>query len=419
MAAATPTVTATSAVTSASGTPEQITYEYNDPIGMPPFPRVGINEQINAMPVAKIIPCSATWADGLLLFRLETAWPAYQALAKSVNIKVGAGPALKVAFTPDSLPSETFNNDYGATFLAKFADVIGDIAGDIVQMSGRRNASDVVKDINAELASSDSGILKGASDLIGEGIKLTGEARTKMEASKNKTISQIPGIMDSLLAGQRVDFPSVWKNSSYTTQYSLNVKLYNAFPSDKKAHNRNIVAPLGALLCLALPQSSDGPYSYPFFVTVNAPGLFYLPAAGIQSISVTKGGEYASIAYNQRVFCVDVNISFANLFSTMVIYSPDAKNKNAHRPFLGAYLNNLRDEIPPKEPTELTLRATAPAGVASTTASSATTRNVATGAPAQTRVMKMDITENNRAMHLERSNDNASKLLRSIVRKNN
>jgi len=416
MATATPPVTATSTVTSTSSTVAQSSESFDEPIGMPPRPVTAKHEMTNAMPVAEIYPCRATWADGLGLFKLENDWPAYKAIADSVRVKVGAGPGLKVAFIPDNLPSETFGNDYGQTFLAKFADVVGDTVGDIAQMSGGRSATDMIKQSISFLQNSTNSILKGVGGFAEDAYDIAGKAGEEMKKSSNAAIRSIPAVMNSLLAGQRVDFPQVWKNSSFGCQYSLTVKLYNAFPGNKKAHERNIVAPLGALLCLMLPQGWDSAYSYPFFCQVNARGLFYLPAAGISAIAVSKGGEFSSIAYNQRISCIDVRIDFADLFSTMVVYDPaHTSQRNDFRPRLDTYLNNLRESTTVEDPTNTTPTS---GGSASTTASSST-RTTSTGAPAQARAVRMDVTQNSRAAHLERTNDSASKLLRSVVRKNN
>jgi hypothetical protein len=163
---------------------------------------------------------------------------------------------------------------------------------------------------------------------------------------KNKLAKQggmaagVSKMMDAMLAGARIDFPQIWKNSSYNATYSFTIKLYNPNPGSDKLTKQFIIGPLAAILCLALPQAFDeSAYTWPFFCKVKCKGLFDIPMGAITNISVIKGGESGAVGFNQRVAMVDVRIDFVNLFNTLLL-SKTGANK---RPTLKGYLDNMMD----------------------------------------------------------------------------
>ncbi len=318
-----------------------------DLIGAPPIPphKKSNGVYINSLPIAYITPCLPRFSEGINSFRLIPHWKTYNTILESLGYSISSKP-LKVVFVADSFPTETFNNEYGQTFLSRITDVVSDTARDITQMTGQRTSSDALKHIfeaMSDMGNISAGIGKTGMNAMeelgkfGEGI------------SKNPNLSWGKGFVemsDKLLAGQKIDFPSVWKNSSYGINYSLQVRLYNPSPGNKQMTEKFIIGPLAALLTLVCPiiQGDGETYSYPFFVKVRTNGLFSLESGAISSITVTKGGDQGLVAWNKRVGLVDVRIELQQLFSTMVI-----GKSGTDRPVLGEYLNTLKasSEIEP------------------------------------------------------------------------
>lgn len=324
-------------------------------IGLPPSSRIPSSNSIrqNMFILCSIQPAVAQWAEGLKSFRLLNAFSSipvkgiekcYMDLLKENGFTYNSpNNALNLHCTIDSLPSETFSNEYGDTFLSKIGDVVSEAAGDISQMTGGRTAGAIYNNITSEFQKSSSGTLQtlgGFMQGAEEGAKGIMDA---LKSAAGKSGGVLTGASDwagKLLAGQRVDFPSVWKNSGFQPSYSINLKLYNPNPGNDEATEKYIIGPLTAILLLTLPYGDGESYSWPFFCRVDAPGLFSLPAAGISNITITKGGDQQLISYRQSLGEVDVRVDFQSLFSTMVTgyYDP----KTSSRLCLSTYLDNLR-----------------------------------------------------------------------------
>lgn len=312
-------------------------------LGMPPEPLISSNQLYNSIPIVNIEPCTCIWADGLNLFQLQNAWEEYEAFLGMFGFSPGTKSYLQVAYIPDNLPTETFTNEFGQTFIAQMANVVGDAAGDLAQMSGGATAGQTAQSV-IDMMKNAGGIIGG----VGQGAQgVYNELRdlgTAMGQSKNKFIQRVPQVVNKLLGGQKVDFPQVWKNSTYAPTYGITVKLYCLDTSNDMHFERLIVGPLTALLALALPQGQAETYKYPFFCKVKSPGLFSLPAAGITSISVVKGGDGSLVGYNRRIGLVDIRIEFIDLFTTLLMQDTREKNaNNDNRTNLKLYINQLRE----------------------------------------------------------------------------
>ena len=329
---------------------------YNIPIdiGRPPTSYFSNNVRANAWPLCMIQPCTAQWADSISQYALLNAWdqvsipsttpgdkkqtglPYYQLLNLENYIYKCTDKRLHLYFIPDSLPSETFTNEYGDTFISKVGDFISEAASDVSQISGGRTLPAIAESIVGSLSGSENSLIRGMGELGGEGLEAVGSLGQL--ATKVQGLANAATWAGKLLAGQRIDFPAVWKNSVFQPTYGITVKLYNPNPGSDESTHQYILGPLTAILLLALPYGMDETYSWPFFCKVDAPGLFTLPAAGITNITVTKGGDQGLVAFNQRLGAVDIRIEFQNLFTTMLMGSPQGYDK---RPTLKGYLNNL------------------------------------------------------------------------------
>ena len=331
-------------------------YDIPIDIGHPPMSYKSNNVRANAWPLCTIRPCTAQWADSISQYALLDAWS--QVIAKSpepgsketeksmsyYELLNSYGYSYKCAdnrlhlyFIPDSLPTESFTNEYGDTFISKVGDFISEAASDLSQISGGRTLPAIAENTVAALSGSTNSLIKGIGELGGESLKTIGELGS-LAGQKVPGLSAAASWAGKLLAGQRIDFPAVWKNSVFQPTYGITIKLYNPNPGDNESTHKYILGPLTAILLLALPYGMSETYSWPFFCKVNAPGLFTLPAAGISNITITKGGDQGLVAFNQRLGAVDVRIDFQNLFTTMLMGQVTGYDK---RPSLKNYLENL------------------------------------------------------------------------------
>lgn len=319
--------------------------------GLPPTTWISDDMIMNSMPVVEFVPSKPNFDTGQNVFEVRPDLNAYNKILAAHGFALADPQHIKLAFLADNFPTDTFSNDYGETFLQKMTDISSQGIQDIIQISGQREATAGAKAL--------LGTLKGAAGegAFGSAIKkgsqagidmITGLKESLDEMSKpgaggaNNLLAGSANMVDKLLGGHRVDFPSVWRNSGYSPSYTMTIRLYNPKPGSFDATEQWIIGPLIAILLLGLPRSLDGRnYSWPFFHRITATGLYELDPGVITNITVIKGGDQQQIAYNQALAMVDVRIDITSLFTTIIAEeSTDKPWQN--RPTLREYMFAMR-----------------------------------------------------------------------------
>jgi len=310
--------------------------------GMPPGTHVSDEVMKASMPTATIIPCEPEFSKGLSLFTLSQSKGAkkYAEILKEVGFSL-AGNRIEVAYLADNFPTDTFNNEYGETFLDKFAQAASSGLGDLSQIMGWTSFDDMTKQMGnvADSAGKAGAFAKGVVDSASSWKNKVTDGLSK----RNKNLVQsATNAIKGIVTGARVDFPQVWKNSSYTPSYSMTIRLYNPNPSDPESTKRYIVGPIAALVALAVPTVSEDAtmYKWPLLCKVRSPGIYHLNAAYINSIAVIKGGDQQSIAYNQSLAMCDVRIDFGSLYNS-ILAGKGSSQWGGRRPTLGSYLGAI------------------------------------------------------------------------------
>jgi len=319
--------------------------------GMPPSSYVSDDMIRNSMPVIEFWPAEPKFSTGLSLFQMNESAGKNKYLEILAKHGFTTTLPIRAGFIADNFPTDTFSNEYTETFLQKFTDVASSALGQIVQMSGQKNATGAVKEYGQAAINAGEDI-KGP---IGKVLSMGGEAAQGMVAGLNKFLENKSGdtsgmgnmlrgsggLINKMLAGHRVDFPQIWSNSGYTPSYSVTIRLFNPLPGSIEATKRYIVGPLACFLCLATPRTDNGhSYRWPFYHRVRVTGLYELSPAAITNITIVKGGDQQQIAFNQNLGMCDVRIDFQALHRSMVLEeTPDGKfNK---RPTVRRYLDEL------------------------------------------------------------------------------
>jgi hypothetical protein len=303
----------------------------------------------NSMPIARIYPGIPSFREGLDLF---TRLPAFNAPAGQTRASKSSGPLyydtllqkhgfkftrnadhVEVAFLADSFPTDSFSNEYGENFLQKFTDVASEGAASLAQIAGGRSVSEAYTNYATQLASK-----KGVAGSIGKGALKAGDVARDLFGNMGGAGGMVHTV-DKLMAGQRIDFPMVWKSSGFQPSYTMTVRLYNPDPGSERATQKYIVGPIAALMLLGIPVSDDGnTYSWPFIHRIVSDGIYDLDPAFISNITIVKGGDQQQISQKQSLGIVDVRIDFGSLFSTMLASSQDVAKS---RPTLRKYLAGM------------------------------------------------------------------------------
>jgi hypothetical protein len=313
--------------------------------GYPPSTYVSDSMIKNSMPVVMISPGYPKVQKGISLFTVEKegAEADFRKYLANLGFTVRSFP-LKFAFIADNFPTDSFSNEYGESFLQSITNIASEPIGQLAQMTGQRTASgairvasDMANDIGSQLNQAVGGGAMG--DMVLGAIKKGGEFAANA-AGKLESQGGIANVLSRLVAGERVDFPQIWKSSNHVPQYSMTIRLYNPYPGSIRATRRFIVAPLALLMTLCVPLSAleTNTYSWPFFVQeAKVPGLWDLTPAIITNLTIVKGGDQQQIALNQRMGIVDVRLDISTLFAVLINSLENPQN----RPTVASYLSNL------------------------------------------------------------------------------
>ena len=323
-------------------------------IGLPP---ISVNDPTydmmrNSMPIATFRPAVPKNRGGISTFGLDvrTGWQKYTTMLNQhgITYQTSTSKSVKLAFVADNFPTDTFTNEYGESFLERMSNVVSSGISDISQMVGSRTGTQTIENLakSFEAAGKQAGgvlgtFVEGTAGSAASAVKGV-NALAKSLGKVSPNIASQLSIINRSLAGGRVDFPHVWKGSSFNPSYTMTVKLINPYPGNDDATMKYIVGPLVVILALGLPQSEDGKvFSWPFFQKVKCKGLYEVPAAVITSITVIKGGDQQQISWNQRPSIVDVRIDFTSLYTIMMVNSGKTNTNNLERPTLHNYIQVL------------------------------------------------------------------------------
>jgi hypothetical protein len=295
----------------------------------------------DSMPIVHITPGIPEFAPGggIDMFYRKNDFDHYHSLLKSHGFELSSathGTRLSLAYLADSFPTDSFTNEYGENFFQSMTNIASEGAASLAQVLGVKSVSGIGEKI--------PGILeKGIGGNVGKA--LGGAARTAHEGMSNMIAPLMGGrgmqVVDKLMAGGRIDFPMLWKNSAYTPSYTMTIRLYNPNPSSDEATEKYILGPIAAIMLLGVPISEDATtYSWPFIHSFHSPGIYKIDPAFISNITVIKGGDQQQIAFNQKLALVDVRIDIGSLFNSMMV----AKGGSTRRPTVQTYVDNLREK---------------------------------------------------------------------------
>jgi len=318
-------------------------------LGLPPGNYTTDDVIKASMPIARITPCEPEFQPGFTLFKIAPKQRMYLDLLESHGFTTKM--PLQLAFLADSFPTDTFSNEYGESFLQKTTDVASSAAGEINQIMGTKKATDAMDKITKALEGTKTksagvnavvGGIGSALDFTKSGLTGLGNMLANNTGGFGGMAKSGANLVDRMLAGARVDFPQVWKNSGFAPSYTMTVRLYNPSPGNLESTRRHIIGPICAIMLLGIPRTIDGStYNWPFLHKIQAPGIYNLDPAFITNITVIKGGDQQSIGWNQRLAMVDVRIDFGSLYNSMIA---GEKYESQSRPTLKNYLAALEEQ---------------------------------------------------------------------------
>ena len=257
-----------------------------------------------------------------------------------------------VAFQNDASISESFVAEYSESRLeGGLSGISNDVLAEMRYITGSSGTDEALSKLGPDWKDVEgvkSFLGFAASGIAGGAAKGAGVAAEW--ATGGAGITKLAG-------GSKIDFPQIWRGCGYSPSYSFTVRLYNPYPKSLDAHRTFIIEPLAKLIALIVPVS-DHPttFSYPLICAASCPGLFCIESGYISALDIIKGGDTNAISYNQRPVMVDIKMTIASLYNTMIAHGFDDEGKSINiadkkRPTFKNYIQQLETEagIPSKE----------------------------------------------------------------------
>jgi len=313
----------------------------------------------DTFPILEIIPCEQQVVASPEMFRLipallqgsKNGLSYADELSKYYDFELSPSTKeskkLKYAIMGNSFPvMESFSNEVGESVFQSIFDTGSRVLRDFSFMGGVQNIDQAIGKVGGAVDS-----LLGTTNKEGKGGTAENAARAgraKLQqwesALSNKIGVDLRGTTDIIgetIMGKAIDFPQLWRSSSWCPSYNANIRLYNPYPGDKDATNRFIVGPLASLLMFVCPRTSNGyNFSWPWMCKYRVPGLFNVQAGFIKDVTVIRGGDDNHFALNGMPGIVDVRITLGTLYSNMLAGN-SAKLEGRGNPKLYEWLGQM------------------------------------------------------------------------------
>ena len=341
--------------------------DYNKIIGLPPqiYYSNGIakemiaNKILQSMLVMDVTPAIPKFAGfqgdtGLNLYTVDTAsgteryLELFSKFPDRMRLTESDVP-IKIAASLDTPVEETWSTQFGDSMIEMGLNAFlgSSLMGEGRFITGQNSGSGMVGEISKGLAQGVSDEMGNSKpgNFLGNMVGLGGKAMSENMAKVEKTIhgpsnSARKGAFQMMI-GSQMDFPKVWKGSSFEPSYSFKIQFINPYPNDDVSYIKYIINPISKLLGFMCPISdSNWTFSFPIMCKVECPGLFTLDGAYVQNLSLIKGGDNNDLTYFQRPNAVTAQITFGSIYSTMV--AKIAGESKEDRPTMIGYLNTLR-----------------------------------------------------------------------------
>lgn len=233
--------------------------------------------------------------------------------------------------------SNELNDDFKTFFSAKenlifYVDNFNSISE---SFSNDTTESSIASQVNStsDTANELNFLLAGNSSAIGKIADNVSDAVSSISSALSTTLGELGGGIlgsladtgiNTLVNGGKIVFPQIWSNSSYSRDYTLELKLRSP-DHDSLSIFLNVIKPYCKILCLCLPRVMDhedhynlNGYMSPFLVKAFSKGMFNIDMGIISSLSVTKGAE---CQWNDDGLPtqIDVSITITDLYSSLAM----------------------------------------------------------------------------------------------------
>lgn len=259
-------------------------------------------------------------------FRIEPKFAEFQEILGDVLGQNAVIPDNVISFVINQPSvSQTMSNDYQSSILESSLNFVSNALTDYTYLTGG-NAQSFGRMLDATIEPLDKAFNGKISGALGGFLNTLGiSGGTGGNTSVGGQVANAMGNINTklqnsswakLLQGYRIDVPNVWKGSSTNKSFTAKIKLRAIIDNDDSILN-NVIVPYAILKVLSSPISDDNSYMYkwPFLMTIEVPGIVYIPLAVIKSATFTKPAT-SVYTHSGRFLDIDVTVEFDSLYNT-------------------------------------------------------------------------------------------------------
>jgi len=178
-----------------------------------------------------------------------------------------------------------------------------------------------------------------AGDKIGEALDQLTSSISEIFGGEKTEIGQLGDAVSAASMGNKLIWPQIWKNSTFSRSYTLSFEFISPYGSPE-AIFRYVYLPFITLLTLAMPkQIGTNGYANPFLIRLDMPGCFTSDLAVIQQMSWRKGGNDNLFTSDGLPLAITVDITVQDLYPNMMM--SESWSQLRHNTGMHSFLDNM------------------------------------------------------------------------------
>lgn len=255
------------------------------------------------------------------------------------------GQAYKFVITNEGNITYSLSNEYGSSIIedmfSKYMKM--DFVTDLYQVANtsRQFNSLATKGLKEGISNAADKIITPLTGMFNDlkaGMQDASKSNETAQHAMNGLINIGTTAFNSIIKGNKIDIPDVWKSSSGQSSQTFNIILHCLYPSIDELYHKQIVLPLLILFRLASPKATSDEeggtegegneeeqekendiltYENPPYIEASVDGLWRTKLGAITNMTVTMDYKHQSFA-KDRPYLVNVSLTITDLYNVIV-----------------------------------------------------------------------------------------------------
>lgn len=255
------------------------------------------------------------------------------------------GQAYKFVITNEGNITYSLSNEYGSSIIedmfSKYMKM--DFVTDLYQVANtsRQFNSLATKGLKEGISNAADKIINPLTNMFNDlraGMQDASKGNETAQHAMNGLINIGTTAFNSIIRGNKIDIPDVWKSSSGQSSQTFNIVLHCLYPSIDELYHKQIVLPLLILFRLASPKATSDEeggtegegneeeqekendiltYENPPYIEASVDGMWKTKLGAITNMTVTMDYKHQSFA-KDRPYLVNVSLTITDLYNVIV-----------------------------------------------------------------------------------------------------